>query len=197
MRRVSMLGAWLLAATPLAAQWDVSIEFGELRFSGASFDTSTTSEPAALRPSGGGAYRVSIDRWFGSLGVGVGLLYCGTGAAAENEETVVEIKGVSTLYEVAPEALLVLATPRAGGTLALAIGPLYDHWTFDGYDDRNTLGAHAAVSLDLPLDSTWFGTFRIGVAVSPSPWRAEDLPEGYERRMMWRRSFAAGVRLRL
>jgi hypothetical protein len=74
MWRVPELAVWLFAAPPLAAQWSVGAGVGMLRFSGTAIDTSTSQDPASTRPSPSTRYALRVQRGFGTLGVGIGVL---------------------------------------------------------------------------------------------------------------------------
>lgn len=198
MWRLFGLAVWLVVAPSLAAQWSVAADVGMLAYNGGAFDTSRVADPAMIRPSPGRAYGLHVQRHFDRFGVGLGVLYSSTGVGAEGETVIVEQKGVLKFYEVAAEVLILLAQPGAGGALRLHLGPLLDVWSLTGgEEDRTRVGAQVAVSLDSPMIGPLTGTFQAGVALTPSPWEDGDLPDGYARRIMWRRGFAAGIRLRL
>ena len=197
MWRLSGLAVWLVVAPSLAAQWSVGVEIGTVAFGGSAFDTSDAVDPGTIRPSPGRAYGVSVQRLSGAFGVGLGVRYSSTGVGAEGSSVIVEEKGVLKVYEVAPEVLILLAKPGAGGALRLHLGPLLDIWSTSGEKDRRRVAAQAAVSLDWPMTGRLAGTFRAGVAVGPSVWEESDLPDGYALRATWHRAFSAGISLRL
>lgn len=190
------LAALACAATPLAAQWSLGAEIGLLACRGGASDTATSGTPNTLRPSQGATYALRVQRSFGTFGAGMSFLYSSTGVGAENEETTVEAKSSMELLELAPEAFVVLARPGAGGAVLLHAGILLDHWSLQT-DGRDRVAALAAVSLDWPMTGRWSGTFRAGLAVGPSVFDEEEMPDGFKRHATWRRSIAAGVQLRL
>jgi len=197
MWRLSGLAVWLVVAPSLAAQWSAVAEVGRVDFHGGAFDTSSVADPATIRPSPGRAYSLHVRRQVSTFGVGLGVLYSSTGVGAEGKNVIVEEKGVLKFYEVAAEVLILLAKPGAGGALRLHLGPLLDIWSLTGEKDRTRVAAQIAVSLDWPMIGAVAGTFRAGVALGPSAWLDDELPDGYERRMIWRRAFTAGIGLRL
>ena len=197
MWRIAALAVWLCAATPLAAQWSVGAEVGMLGFGGTSIDTSTPNDPPRLRPSPSTTYGVRVQRRFGKVGLGIGGLYSKGGVGAENGSVAVEQKGMLRLYEVAPEASLLVARPGPGGAFRLHLGPLIDWWSPSGAPHRTRVGVRAAVSLDWPLAGRWTGTFGAGVALSSSVLLSEEVPAGYVLRAMWHRALSAGIEMRL
>jgi hypothetical protein len=197
MWRLSGLAVWLVAAPSLAAQWSVGVEVGMLGFGGSAFDTSAAIDPATIRPSPGRAYGLRVQRRSGAFGIGLGVLYSSTGVGAEGRSIVVEEKGVLKLYEVAPEVLILVARPGAGGALCIHLGPLLDIWSLSGEKNRTRVAAQVAVSLDWPMIGRLTGTFQAGVGLGPSVWEEDELPDGYARRATWRRALSAGINLRL
>jgi len=197
MWRVPGMAVWLFAAPSLAAQWSVGGEVGMLRFWGTAVDTTTSQDPASTRPSPSTSYALRVQRRFGALGVGIGILYSRMGVGAENGAVAVEEKGLVKLYEIAPEVSLLVATPGPGGALRVHAGPVFDRWSPIGGKDMRRVGARAAVALEWLLGGRWIGTLQGGAAVSASVLRAEDLPAEFAPRATWRRGLSAGISLRL
>jgi hypothetical protein len=198
MERVAALAVWLFGAAPLAAQWSAGVEVGMLRFWGTSIDTVTPGDPTRARPSPSTSFSVKVQRDFGWVGVGIGVLYSKGGAGVENATVAVEEKNLIKVYEVAPEVSFRITMPGAGGALRLRVGPLFDRWSFTGGDGtRRRVGARAAVSLDWPLGGRWTGSLQGGAAVSTSVFNVEDLPPEFGRQVTWRRAVSAGLQVRL
>jgi hypothetical protein len=197
MWRLGSLAVWLFAAPPLAAQWSIGAEVGMLRFWGTAIDTSTSQDPASTRPSPSTSYALRVQRRFGTLAVGIGVLYSRTGVGVENAAVAVEGKGLVKLYEIAPEVSCLVAKPGPGGALHVHVGPLFDRWSLAGGKDARRVGARAAVALDWPLGGRWTGTLQGGAAVYASVFQAEDLPAEFAPRATWRRALSAGINLRL
>lgn len=197
MWRVSALAVWLFAAAPLAAQWSLGAEAGMLRFWGAAIDTSTPDDPSGARPSPSTSYSVRVQRRFGNLAFGIGVLHSSGGIGVERKTIAVEEKDAVKLDEILPEASLRVAKPGPGGALLLHLGPVIDRWSPVDVPRRTRVGARAAVSLDLPIAGRWTGTFEAGVALSSSMFLNDEVPEGYALRAMWRRALSAGIQLRL
>jgi len=185
-----------LLAPPLAAQWSVGVEIGLQACAGAASDTSPSGNGNTVRPSQGTTYALRVQRRSGAFGAGVGVLYSRAGAEATNEESTVELKDRMELFELAPEFFVVVARPAAGGAVLLHAGVVVDRWSLETVD-RNRVAALAAVSLDWPMTDRLSGTFRAGLAVGPSVFEEEEVPNGFERRTTWRRSITAGMQVRL
>ena len=197
MERVAALAVWLFGAAPLAAQWSAGVEVGMLRFWGTSIDTVTPGDPTRARPSPSTSFSVKVQRDFGRVGVGIGVLYSKGGAGVENATVAVEEKNLIKVYEVAPEVSFRVARLGPGGALRLHVGPSYDRWSLTDGSDTRRIGARAAVAVDWSLGGRFIGTLQGGAAVSAGVFGREDLPFEFARRATWRRSVSTGVRLRL
>ena len=115
MWRLAPLALWLFAAAPLAAQWSVGAELGMLTFWGTSIDTTTSDDPPSEHPSPARSYAVGVQRRFGSLGVGIGLLRLRGGARVENGSLALDVKDGVKLDEVVVELSFLIARPGSGG----------------------------------------------------------------------------------
>jgi hypothetical protein len=197
MWRVPGLALWLFAAAPLAAQWSVGAEVGMLRYWGTSLDTVATSDAARARPSPSTSYAVRVQRQFGRIGLGIGVLYSRGGAGVEQGPVAIDEYGLLKLYEVAPHVSFLVAKPGPGGGLRLRVGPMYDRWSLKGGTNPRRVGAHAAVALDWSLGGRFAGTLQCGGAVSGSVFGTENLPVEFGPRATWRGAMSAGVQLRL
>jgi hypothetical protein len=116
-----------------------------------------------------------LERYFGTIGLGIAVLYSKSGAGVESATIAVEEKGVVKMYAVAPEVSLLVARPGPGGALRLRLGPSFDRWALTGGDTTWRVGARAAVSLEWPLGGPWIGSLQAGAAVSAGVFDAEDL----------------------
>lgn len=196
MWRVSGLALWLFAAAPLAAQWSAGVEVGTLRFGGSAIDTSTPNDPHRARPSPSTSYEVRVQRDFGKIGVGIGVLYSKSGVGVETATITVEERSLAKFYAIAPEVSFLVAKPGPGGALRLRAGPSFDRWALTGGDTTWRVGARAAVSLDWPLGGPWIGILQAGATVSECVFDVEDLPPGFVRSATWRRAVSVGIALR-
>ena len=197
MWRVPGFALWLFAAAPLAAQWSVGAEVGMLRFGGTSIDTATPGAPHRARPSPSTSYGVRVERRFGTVGVGLGVLRSTGGVGVENAELAVEEKDMLKFFEITAEVSFLIAKPGPGGALRLRIGPVFDRWLLTGGDTTWRTGGRGAASLEWSLGGRWIGTLEGGAAVTAGVLGQQDLPAEFARRATWRRAVSAGVRVRL
>ena len=199
MWRVSVLALCLLAAPlpRLVGQWSVAVEAGMAGFAGGSTDTAAATDPGSFRPYYPATVLVRLDRRWSRIGVGIGLLYCSAGVAEESSEFAVVAKDLLELYEIAPEASVLVAKPGPGGALRVHVGPVLDLWFPKGDSRRTRPGGHATISLEWALGGRLTGALRAGLALTGSAFDEGELPSRFERRAMWRRSLSGGVRVRL
>jgi hypothetical protein len=181
----------------LTGQWSVALEATASYYSGASRDTG--ADPISIRPHHPTSLGLRLDRRVGRLDVGVGAALAGPDVIAENSGVGAIIKNALDLFEIAPEAALLVGQTPARERVALRVhaGPLIDIWAPQGEDARTRLGGHAGLSLEWPLGARFAGSVRAAAALTPSLFRDGELPAGFERRALWRRSVSLGLRYRL
>ena len=181
-----------LGASPAAAQWGVSAEFGVARFGG----TSRDSSGATVGPYRPTTFGLHLDRGSGRVRVGVGVLYAKTGLAAEGRGVAVVQNDIGSLWEIAPELSLRVARFGTGIEARVDAGPTIDFWNFDG-EQRNRMGGRAAAVAEWPLAHALTGSLRVSGMLSGSVFDAADTPSGVERRATRRVGVAVGLRYRL
>ena len=181
-----------LGASPAAAQWGVSAEFGVARFGG----TSRDSSGATVGPYRPTTFGLHLDRGSGRVRVGVGVLYAKTGLAAEGRGVAVVQNDIGSLWEIAPELSLRVARFGTGIEARVDAGPTIDFWNFDG-ERRNRVGGRAAAVAEWPLTHALTGSLRVSGMLSGSVFDAADTPSGVERRATRRVGVAVGLRYRL
>ena len=197
MRRMLAM-ALCLAVAPLprlAAQWSVALEAAFSYYGGGSRDTA--ADPTAIRPHHPTLVGLRLDRRLGRLGVGVAAALAGPDVIVENSQAGTILKDALDLFEIAPEANLVLGRTDGGVAVRVHAGPLIDIWSPDGADTRARVGGHAGLSLEWPLSLRFAGSIRAAAAVTGSLFDPGELPPGFERRVMWRRSVSLGLGYRL
>jgi hypothetical protein len=187
-----VLGAW---CPPVWAQWAVTAEIAADRFWGGSVEN--TGERRSFRPYRPTTLGVGLERRAGRLGAGLRLRYASAGLALEGADAVVAVKGIFTIYSVAPEILYRLISVGSVSRLVLHGGPLLEVWSVEDEDAQTRIGIHGAVSLDLPVGGRFAGLVMAGAAVTPSPFEQGQLGPDFERRALWRRRIAAGLSYRL
>jgi hypothetical protein len=191
-----VLGLLIAARPALAAQWSVAVEATASYYGGTSRDTG--ADPTAFRPHHPTSLGLRVDRRFGRLGVGVGAaLGGGADLIAENSSVGAILKDALDLFEVAPEVAVVLGRMGSGLAVRVHTGPLLDIWSPEGADTRARTGGQAGLSLEWPVSRRLAGSLRVAAAVTGSLFKEGELPPGFERRAMWRRSVSLGLRYRL
>ena len=186
----------LVVPARAAAQWCVTAEVGLARFGGTSLDTAA-ADPTSLRPSRPTLVALRLGRDLGAIGFALAVARAPTGLLETGPDLAIVVPDVMTLYEVAPEVAVRVARSSAGATWRLHAGPVLDHWTVKQDGDRTRWGVHVGSSLGFPLVSRLGVSVRAGATLTPSVFDAAELPDGFERRAMWRTGIALGVRYSL
>ncbi len=189
------LGLLVVAPGALGAQWSIVAEVGTAGFAGGATDTS----------AGGGTFRpyrltilgARLERRWHRFGLAAGALTSGADVAVDGSEVLVALKNQLRLLEIGAEASLLLARPGPAASLWARAGPLLDSWSPKGGERRQRVGGQVGASLEWSLGGRLSGSLRGAVALTRSAFEDGELPAGYERRAMWRRSWVGGVRLRL
>jgi hypothetical protein len=194
-RALLALGLALVAPAGLAAQWSVALEATASYYDGASRDTA--ADPISVRPHHATSFGLRLERCFGQVGVGVTAALAGPDVIAENSSAGAVVKDALGLFEIAPEATVLVGRTQSGVAVRFHAGPLLDVWTPEGADARTRVGGHAGLALEWPLSTRFAGSVRAGVALTSSLFNEGELPDGFELRAMWRRSVSLAVRYRL
>ena len=190
-----LLGLLLVSQPRLAAQWSVAVEATASYYGGTS--RNGEADPTAFRPHHPTSLGLRVDRRFGRWGVGVGAAVAGADLIAENGSVGAILKDALDLFEVAPEVALLLGRTGPGLGVRVHAGPLIDVWSPQGGDTRTRLGGQAGLSLEWPVTRRFAGCLRGAAALTGSLFKQGELPPGFERRAMWRRSVSLGLRYRL
>jgi len=197
MRHPALLVLGLLIASQprLAAQWSLAVEATASSYGGTSRDGG--ADPTAFRPHHPTSVGLRVDRRFGGMAVGVGAALAGSDLIAENSSVGAILKDALDLFEVAPEVALLLGRTGPGLGVRVHAGPLIDVWSPQGGDTRTRPGGQAGLSLEWPVTRRFAGSLRGAAALTGSLFKEGELPPGFERRAMWRRSVSLGLRFRL
>jgi hypothetical protein len=181
--------------TPVYAQWSIGAEVGGDRFWGGSVEKEGLHRSfLPFRPTTLGISLVRDGRLFS---IGVTMRYSSAGMSLEGDEAVSVVKGVFTMYGVAPELSYRIATLGHTNRLLLHGGPLFEIWRAVDESSETRLGVQGALSLNVPLGRKFAASIAAGAAVIGSPFSEQQLVAGFERRPLWRRRFAASLRYRL
>lgn len=91
-----------------------------------------------------------------------------------------------------------IAEFRGGPVLRSSLGITYERWTAPDTPSRTLVGPQAGLSLEFGLTGALIATVDGEIGFTPgSPFRVEDLAEGFRLRSTWRRTLQAGLSLRL
>jgi hypothetical protein len=185
-------------------RWALGVSLGVSSFSGVSEGTGENGERLSFTPYrptmwgiaaayGARAIRGGLTVRYGQAGLGIRgspLLDDGEPSPpvliiAENTYHVSAITaGLSTQ----------LLRLRGGPFLRPSVAFAIEHWTAPGTPARTIAGGQAGLALEIILTRALVGTVEGELGLTPaSPFRAEDLPEGYRLRSAWRRTLSAGV----
>jgi hypothetical protein len=187
--------ATLVAVSPAAGQWTAGFDIGADRFWGGSVETS--GEHRSFRPYRPTVFGIGVELKGHSLGWGLQARYTEAALGLEGPGAVAALEGVFTVVALAPEVAYRLTTLGPVSELRLHAGPLFEIWDIIDEDTKTRVGAQTAVSLDIPLGGRFAGSVLVGVAVTASPFEADQLGDGFEPRPLWRRRFAVGLHCRL
>jgi hypothetical protein len=177
------------------AQWTLRAEVGSERYWGGSIET--TAEQRSFRPYRPATFGGGLERRGEKLGFGLGARYGSAGLALEGAHALSAVKGVFTVYSVAPEVVYRVAAVGSGNQILVRGGPLFEVWRAIDEDSQTRVGIQGTVSLCVPLGSSFAASIGAGTALIPSPFGKAQLHPGFERRALWRRRVAVGIEYRL
>ena len=182
-------------------RWSVGISVGVSSFSPASEGNDADGLRLALFP-----YRPTMWGAFAGYGRGGKRLHLGVRHGTAG----LGARGVS-VGEEGGNALLVahdayhltslsagvsnhLVTLRGGPALRPSLGLDAEHWAGAGSPGRWIMGVHGGLALEIALTRALFASLEGEIGLTPaSPFRQEDLPEGFDQRTVWRRTLTAAV----
>lgn len=177
-----------------AAQWRVGLEFATTRYRGTSRAASDT-EPT-LRPGATNGVGVRVDRSWGRWGLALRVAASKPGL----EGFIQSISLVDRSDGRALEPSVALAYRVGGigpsGAVLVEVGPALPLWDIDG-EIRYRWGALGAVVYEWTVAGRFGGAVRADGMVSPSWFKAGDLPPELERSATWRYGVGIGLRYRL
>ncbi|MDZ4258985.1 MAG: hypothetical protein U0974_03695 [Gemmatimonadales bacterium] len=191
----AVLSLTLGASAPLAAQLDFTFRAGASTLRGFARSSEAADRPE-LRPSANSDVAGSIGYDRGPWRIAglirstsADLVIVGADAGVSSNDQM-----LGTTFGVEIGRRLVGSAERPSAHLLVGAG--YEHWSFRDAigDDRSKLQFSAALEGNVPFSSAWSGVVRLDGALGKSPFRADDLPEEFERRTARRGSMHLGLR---
>ena len=184
-------------AVSAQAQWVVGLEAGTEAFTGVSRTTGTGPERALrpYRPAWGGLRAESPGS---RLRFGASLLYASPDLALEAVDlAVVDRDDITTVLGFHPGVMIRVAELRDGVALRAEGGLILEHWGFRDQAGRIRAGGEIGLSLEVGLGGRFSGVLGGYAGLSASPFRGEELPQGFEPRSAWRQALRGSLRIRL
>jgi len=193
MRPLSFLFLVTVGAARAGAQWHVAALAGNAAAHG---DARNDTDPAhpefhADRPAtiaialarDAGAWRMSVEVRRSSADL----------SEVGNSAVVVSTRGAFDAWGAGVELGHRLAGRLPGPTLHAVVGGGADRWRLEQSPARWRPSMRGAMEADLPLGKRWFAVLRGEATMGPSVFTAEELPEGFAQRRMWRTGVVLGV----
>ena len=183
-------------ATPLAAQWRLSIATGPATTSGHSLNATQDDRPAIL-PDHPQPWTLTLMRQMGAWRLGIDGSRITADLAVRGTTSSLATRGALSAWGTGVELARRITARHDGFALWGGVGAVYERWAFDvaGGDARWRPAARAALQLDIPLATHWNGLLRGELSAGPSLFRDGELPEGYQRRGARRAALLLGVTL--
>ena len=208
-------GVWLLAliwATVGSAQtraplirgrWAIGVSVGVSSFSAASEGSASDGqhlEFSAYRPTmlgvaltfGGERLRLNATARYGEPGLGARGVTVSDGEEPATGALVV-LDGAYHLTSFTLGGSTRLLRLRGGPALRPSLALDLERWTGAGAPTRSVVAGQAGLALEVALTRAFVGTLEGELGYSPaSPFRQEDVPPGFARHGVWRRTLAGG-----
>jgi hypothetical protein len=179
-------------------RWALGVSVGVSTFNAVSEGKDSEGTDLGFAPDRPTMWALGLSYGRQRLRVGIAARYGQAGIRAQARDE------ANAGAVIAPNALklgafsLALSTRllrlRGGPSLrpSLAIG--LERWTGAGSPTRTILGGQAGMTLEVVLTRAFVATLEGELGFTPaSPFRKEDLPEGFKLLSAWRRTLAAGV----
>lgn len=187
----------LLLLTPLhaaAAQWRLTLLHGNAAVSGYSRDAGSP-DPLAFLPDRPSSSSIAIGRDLGRSRLTFEMRHTGADLTLRGPGTAIVTRGALHAWGAALEGSRRLAGATGRPTLHAGLGLMMERWHFDVDvgDARWRIAGRGALEMGVPITRRWQGVVRGEVTASPSVFSADELPEGYVRKVGWRRGVELGV----
>lgn len=192
-----LLGLGSLVPGVAGGQWRLGADIGTSTFWGTSQDTSGTTREGSFRPQRPTTLTLRVERRITRVTLGLALSYSNAALVLQTDGPSIFEDGVLMQVQAAPEIAVAAAQLSTGASLAIHAGPLVEFWTLEGEEERVRLGGQVGLSLQFPLGRRLASAVNARVGVTPSLFKAGELPSEFERRPSWRRGVSLGLRYRL
>jgi hypothetical protein len=184
----------VMAARPIAAQWDLGLELATTGYRGTARNTGD-SGPPSVRPRDATTVAVRLDRLVGHMRIGVRASYGKSGLTFSGMDLAITDK-TGRLFEGAVLASFQVVGIGSSGAIRAELGPALHLWK-SVEEQRKRLAALGAAAYEWPVAKRFSGSVRLEGTISKSWFDAGDLPPQYERRVTWRYGVSLGLRYRL
>ncbi|NOT07662.1 MAG: hypothetical protein HOP28_05565 [Gemmatimonadales bacterium] len=188
-------------------KWLVGLSVGTFTFDGAAKGRSDTGEPLTFVPHrptmsglligfGGERSRLTLSVRTGQAGLRLRGVPSAEVAEAEAPAPgiVLIFEDAFALGEFTVSASRVLTRLKGGPALRPSLGVTLQRWSAPDMPARSVWGGQAGLGLEMQVIGSWVASFEVEAAyTSDSPFRRQDLPEGFAIRSTWRRSLAVAV----
>jgi len=192
------------AAAPAGGRWAIGVSVGTFGFSGATGGAGPTGEELSFTPyrptmlglvvsHGGDRFRLALSARYGEPALAIR----GFPVTDEDEVTPGVMLVAENAYHLGSFMLAGsnrLLRLRGGPVLRPSLGVGAERWSSPGSPVRTIAGAQAGMAAEVGLTGALVATIEGELGFTPSsPFRRQDLPEGFTPRSTWRRSLAAAV----
>lgn len=195
--RYIMLAVLLFTGSAaLTAQWRITVLSGSATSHGDARDNSDPAHPEfhADRPA---TLTVSLAREAGPWRVSVEGRHSTADLSEVSRAVAVTTFGAFEAWGAGLELGIRIAGHPSTPTLRAGVGLGGDRWSLDGAPARWRATARGALEAEFPVARGWSAVVRGEATVGPSVFMADELPEGFAQRNMWRSGIALGVARRL
>lgn len=207
--QAAMSGMATAQAAPTGrSPWTLAVAVGTSTFNGATSGIGDAGEEVTFAP-----YRPTML----GIAVGYGRDRIRLGLTARNGDAGIGFRGVPLTEdeEPLPGFLIIaegaysltslsaslssrIARLSGGPALRAALGLTLERWNAKGEPARVLLGPQAGLGLEIALGRALSATIDGELGFTPkSPFKQQDLPEGFRERSTWRRTLMAGLSWRL
>ena len=196
MRQIMLAILLLTGSTTLAAQWRVAVLSGSATSHGDARDDSDPAHPEfhAERPA---TLAVTLARDAGRWRVSVEGRHSTADLSEVSHSVAVTTFGAFKAWGAGVELGVRIAGRPLAPELRAGLGVGGDRWSLDGAGARWRATARGSLEADFPVARAWSAVVRGEATIGPSVFTAEELPEGFVQRKMWRIGIALGAARRL